>query len=114
MAEILPNGAFQNYFGFCSKCGFEIETNIQGNPINHTCKVGLKLEDVTAGEATHKLMCCHCIGRNTKYYHMDCIPVKAMKNGKVKIIVFGDRYWKNKEDIKRYRYVERNQILNCP
>lgn len=75
-------------------------------------KASIKLEDVTAGEATHKLICSHCIGRSTRYYYMDCIPVKAMKNGKVKIIVFGDRYWKGKGGIKRYRYVERNRILN--
>lgn len=38
MAEILPDGTFQNYFRKCHVCGKTIETNIQGDELrSHTC-----------------------------------------------------------------------------
>ena len=55
--------------------------------------------------ATHKLRCRHCIGRSGFTYYMKCISLGKVKSGKTKLIVFGSRYWKNKERIKRVRYV---------
>ena len=44
MAEILPDGSFQNYFRPCPVCGKTIECNIQGDEIGkHTC--GKKQKD---------------------------------------------------------------------
>jgi len=38
MAEILPDGTYQNYFRQCKICGKTIETNIQGDELGkHTC-----------------------------------------------------------------------------
>ena len=38
MAEILPDGTFQNYFRKCKFCGKTVETNIQGDELGkHTC-----------------------------------------------------------------------------
>jgi len=41
---------------------------------------------------------------------MDCIILGKTKNGKLKIVVFGDRYWKGHDDKKRVRYVHRYRI----
>ena len=38
MAEILPDGSFGGYTGYCQFCSAEIKTNIQGNEIGqHEC-----------------------------------------------------------------------------
>jgi len=57
-------------------------------------------------DCTHVLSCTHCIGRNYLTYTMDCIPLKEMNNGRIKIVVFGDRYWKGNLEKNRIRYVE--------
>ena len=59
---------------------------------------------------THKLECSHVIGKNRYTYYMDCIPLKTMSDGRVKVLVFGDRYWKGHEDKKRIRYVKANRL----
>lgn len=57
-------------------------------------------------QATHKLRCRHVVGRGLGYnYTMPCIVIKTTKRRKLKIIVFGSRYWKHKEYIKQIRYV---------
>ena len=56
----------------------------------------------------HVLRCCHCIGRNRTYYLMYCDVVKEMPNGKVKLKVYGNRYWRT--DGFKYRYVEKRKI----
>lgn len=57
-------------------------------------------------DATHRLSCRHAIGRHSYDYEMDCIVLKSMGNGKLKILVFGERYWKGGDDIKKIRYVD--------
>jgi len=59
---------------------------------------------------THFLSCVHAIGKNRYYYFMPCDILKCMKDGRVKIRVFGDRYWKRDREKSRIRYVERNRI----
>ena len=60
-----------------------------------------KREDVT-----HVLHCRHCVSaRNCMEYNMDCIVLKEMPNRRLKIVVFGDRYWKDRPDNPRIRYV---------
>lgn len=57
-------------------------------------------------DATHRLSCRHAIGRNGYDYEMDCVVLKEMGNGKLKILVFGERNWKGYDDIKKIRYVD--------
>jgi hypothetical protein len=62
-------------------------------------------------QATHLLKCRHCVGTNRcRDYSMKCIPVGKTKSGKLKIIVFGDMGWKDKEHIKKIRYVDESRV----
>ena len=63
------------------------------------------LDRFVSAEATHYLVCSHCIGPNCKEYVMRCILIKEMPDERVKLVVFGERNWQNKEHIKRIRYV---------
>lgn len=63
------------------------------------------LDCFVSADATHYLSCRHCIGGNCKEYVMRCTVIKDMGNGQVKVVVFGDRNWRDKEHIKRIRYV---------
>lgn len=56
-------------------------------------------------DATHWLSCSHCIGRNTTAYSMRCLPLKNMADGRVKIVVFGERYYHSRNHLQRVRYV---------
>ena len=62
-------------------------------------------------DATHLLRCRHCIGRSCKEYFMACIPLDKPKNGKLKVLVFGDRNWAGRDDRKRVRYVEEWKVI---
>jgi len=61
-------------------------------------------------DCTHKLQCSHVIGKIRYNYDMDCIPLKTMPNGKIKILVFGNRYWKGYENKKKIRYVNPKKL----
>jgi hypothetical protein len=65
--------------------------------------------ELTHSDATHVLSCKHCIGKHCMNYYMKCIVIAECKSS-VKILVFGERNWKNKEHVKRVRYVNRNKI----
>ncbi len=60
---------------------------------------------LTINDATHLLKCRHAIGKSGRTYFMKCIKLSYTKSGKVKILVFGDRYWHGRNDIKKIRYV---------
>lgn len=62
-------------------------------------------------DCTHRLSCRHAVGRNGKNYYMDCIPLKEMPDGRLKVLVFGDRYWKGHDDKKKVRYVESYRVV---
>jgi hypothetical protein len=64
--------------------------------------------DVTA--ATHWLECRHCLGRNVTRYNMKAAVLGETASGKVKVLVFGDRNWKDKDHIKRVRYVPKYRL----
>ncbi len=75
-------------------------------------KTNTAIKDINSyniAECTHELLCKHCIGSNTKHYVMECVPLET-KNGMVKILVFGDRYWKGKDDVKKIRWVESKRV----
>ena len=55
---------------------------------------------------THYLHCRHCVGLNCVDYDMRCILLKITKNGKAKIILFGERFWRYCKDKKSIRYVD--------
>jgi hypothetical protein len=65
----------------------------------------MNLQEYNVSQATHKLQCAHCIGHQRHNYTMPCIVLGRTKSHKVKIIVFGDRYWKNTGHVKRVKYV---------
>jgi len=66
-------------------------------------------QNLTADNATHELICRH-VCRWTKVYVMRCHVLKTTASGKLKILVFGERNWKNKEHISRIRYVEADRV----
>lgn len=59
--------------------------------------------------AMHLLQCRHCIGRNREEYAMRCHILKDMGN-RLKVLVFGERNWKNREHIKHIRYVDKYRV----
>lgn len=60
--------------------------------------------------ATHVLHCRHVQGKNSLDYGMRCHVIKSMPDGRLKIQVFGDRYWKDKEHVSRIRYVNPHRV----
>jgi hypothetical protein len=64
--------------------------------------------NVTA--ATHWLECRHCLGRNITRYNMKAAVLGETASGKVKVLVFGHRFWKETEHIKRVRYVPKHRL----
>lgn len=67
-------------------------------------------KEYDVSNATHKVICVHSYNAYSKVrYSMPCIPLKNMPNGKVKIVVFGDR--RNMDySKKRIRYVDEEKI----
>ena len=76
--------------------------------INHYKKY---IDMLTIKDATHKLKCRHAqnsrVGRD---YWMECIVLRELPNNRVKLLVFGERYWKGRDHIKYIRYVDKNRI----
>ena len=64
-----------------------------------------EIETLTRSDCRYLLKCKHCIGLSEMRYTMPCVPLKRTKSGKVKILVFGDRYWNHRKDKKQVRYV---------
>lgn len=67
-------------------------------------------EEYTVENATHVLQCCRAIGRSRTNYFMKCIPMKKMPKDRLKIVVFGDRYWAGTEGTRRVRYVHESRL----
>lgn len=68
------------------------------------------IENSTFEDATHYINCAHAIGTSRKEYRMRCIPLKITKKGKVKILLFGERYWMSNRTKKRVMYVPRWKV----
>lgn len=64
---------------------------------------------LTAANATHHLECRHCC-RWTKVYRMKCHVIKTMPDGRLKVLVFGERNWKDRDHVQRVRYVEADRV----
>lgn len=67
------------------------------------------IDALTAGAATHYLVCQH-VCRWVKTYLMPCHILKGMPDGRLKVLVFGERHWRHREHIKRVRYVEAGRV----
>lgn len=65
--------------------------------------------DRSSTNATHHLVCQH-VCRWTKTYLMKCHVLKTMPDGRLKVLVFGDRNCKDRDHLSRIRYVEADRI----
>ena len=69
-----------------------------------------KYANIRRKDSTHKLSCKQGLCRGRIDYWMDCIVLKEMPNGRLKILVSGDRYWKYHDDKKQVRYVNKFRV----
>ena len=53
-------------------------------------------------DSSHWLTCHHQIGYNRTTYRMACNLLKRVPSGRVKIQVFGNRYWGGSKSYVRY------------
>lgn len=72
----------------------------------------LQQTDISCDAATHWLHCqhCYCHGQ-VKEYWMPCVVLKSLPSNRVKVLVFGDRFWRGREHIKRVRYVDASRLV---
>ena len=61
-------------------------------------------------DCMYNLSCRHATGTRGMNYTMDCIPLKEMSDGRLKVLVFCDRYWKGHDEKKRIRYVASHRV----
>lgn len=64
-----------------------------------------------SSEATHKLKCRHVIGHGVTEYTMPCLILKTMDDGRLKVLVFGERNWKRDSEKQRVRYVPARRVV---
>ena len=69
-----------------------------------------KYANVQKKDSTHKLSCKQGLCRGRIDYWMACIVLKEMPNNRLKILVFGERYWKREENKKQIRYVDKFRV----
>lgn len=71
----------------------------------------MERREINPADATHHLHCIHAIGRSQKYYTMKCIPIGIMDDGRLKLVVFGERdgnpWFRGKQSI---RYVHQLRV----
>jgi len=65
---------------------------------------------LTSENATHGLECRHAIGSHGMTYYMRCHILKTMPDGRLKLRVYGDRYWKDKGHVVKIRYVDARRV----
>ena len=70
----------------------------------------INVKTATIKDATHYLQCAHQIGHGRTDYVMSCIPLNTVPSGRIKVLVFGERYWKGYDDKKSIRYVSKSRI----
>lgn len=69
------------------------------------------MSEYNVDQATHALACAHQQGRSRKNYYMKCIRLGETRSGKVKVVVFGNLFWRDTEHIKSVRYVEPYRLV---
>jgi len=60
--------------------------------------------------ATHLLRCRRAVGPSGRTYFMHCNILKKMPDGRLKVLVYGNRYWKDRRDVARIRYVTADRV----
>ena len=71
----------------------------------------MDLEKYDIKDATHNLSCIHSINSRQSYdYSMSCIILKRMPRSRLKILVFGERNRKGRDNVKKIRYVEEDRV----
>jgi hypothetical protein len=68
----------------------------------------------TAANATHLLECSHHLGSNVREYTMPCHILGTTPKGRLKLLVFGELYWKGREHVSKVRYVEAARVRLKP
>jgi len=63
---------------------------------------------------THFLFCRHAVGETGKSYSMYCDIIKKMKNDRLKIRVYGSRFWPGKFGKSYIRYVDSSRVSIIP
>ena len=63
---------------------------------------------------THFLLCRHAVGQSGMSYSMYCDILKEMKNDRLKIRVYGDRFWPGRYDKSYIRYVKSSRVSTIP
>lgn len=67
--------------------------------------------EYTSKDATHSLSCKHCYGKSTFYYAMPCLILKDMPDGnRLKVLVFGERWFKDRVEKQSVRYVSQFRV----
>lgn len=65
----------------------------------------------TVEDATHELSCRHSLNSRSGYdYSMPCIVKKIVRNGWLKILLFGERAQKDAYHKSRIRYVKASRV----
>jgi len=72
------------------------------------------LESMDVSQATHYLQCTHWQGSSVHYFKMKCVLLKEMAAEKSKVLVFGERHWRDREHLKRVRYVDSSRLVTIP
>lgn len=70
------------------------------------------MSELTADNATHFLRCRHVLGHGIKNYRMRCHVIKTMGDGRLKVQVYGERYWNDERRNKtKIRYVDAYRVI---
>lgn len=67
-------------------------------------------ESLSYQNATHLLKCRHAIGQSGRTYFMRCHVLKKMPDGRLKLQVYGKRYWRDQCDAIKTRYVNPDRV----
>lgn len=70
------------------------------------------MSELTADNATHYLRCRHVLGHGVTNYRMRCHVIKTMGDGRLKVQVYGERYWNDERRKKvKIRYVDAYRVI---
>lgn len=69
------------------------------------------MSNISIENARHALKCRHMVGRNSSPYLMRCEVLANMRDGRLKVRVFGRLFWKGYDHESRIRYVESDRVI---
>jgi len=95
----------------CKSCGKSFYVPKDVDIVNCPCGEHGYSEEISIKNATHKLSCRHATNSISGFnYLMECLILKEMPNDRLKIVVFGERYWIGYSHKKRIRYVDKSRV----